>query len=139
MWNRAPVAAVASLLALTACSSGPEPEAEAAADCETVEQATLDSISSGAQEGTGLALVRGSAYRSPNHGEVYLVAAEFTADGIDGEVGVWATNSLDPASPGMIMSVDRMAQGFTVWPDAIGTATAISPEDPIVQTALDCL
>ena len=134
------VAAALPLVALAGCGATVE-EADSATsqECESVDPAVLEAIAAGAQDGTGLALAEGVAYKSPNHENVYLVAATFTATGVEDQVGVWATNSIDPASPGIMMSVDGMAQQFTVWPVAEDTDAAISPADPSVTAARDCL
>lgn len=140
MRSRLRAIAALPLLAVASCGASADASADPAAqECESVDQAVLDAIAAGAQDGTGLALTEGAAYRSPDHEKVYLVAATFTATGVEDQVGVWATNSIDPASPGIMMSVDGMAQQFTVWPVAEDTDAAISPADPSVTAARDCL
>lgn len=151
---RAPFIALAAL-ALAACGSPETPaggespapatvetpvpaESTATLDCNPVEQHVLDRIGSGAEEGTGLQMVRGSAYRSPNHEKVWFVAGEFSITGAGNQTGVWVTNSLEP-SGGITMAVDGFAQEFTVWPDADTTDAAISAADPGVTAAKDCL
>ena len=85
-----------------------------------------------------MVVTRGAAYRSPDFEKVWFVAAEFTATGVEPQVGVWATNSLDP-SAGILMSADNMAKQFTVWPDAATTDAQIATTDPAIGSALDCL
>ena len=107
--------------------------------CETVSQALLDGIASGAEDGVGkLTLSNGAAVRSKDYSEVYLVAAKLTAPGVDGDIGVWATNSLT-AGGGLIMSVDGFAKQFTVWPDADKTDAEISLSADGYDEARDCI
>lgn len=106
--------------------------------CESVSKAMLKGIASGAQDGTGLKPIRGAAYKSPDFEKVYFIAMEFSADGVDSQVGVWASNSLKPGG-GILMSVDGFAKQFTVWPDAENTDAQISPADPGVEAAKSCL
>lgn len=115
-----------------------EEEEEPAVACEEVSAELLAKIGAGAQDGTGMVVARGAAYRSPDFEKVWFVAAEFTATGVDPQVGVWATNDLDP-SGGIVMSVDGFAKQFTVWPDASTTDAAISGGDPSIDVAKDCL
>jgi hypothetical protein len=80
--------------------------------------------------------VVGFAVKSPDFSNVYFLAIQFSATGIDDQIGVWARNGIDS---GTIMSVDSIAQNFTVWPDADGTAAAIASNDPSVSSAKSCL
>jgi hypothetical protein len=144
--NRAPAAATSlvALLALTACTGGDDPEptettTPAASACEPVPQELVDSINRGAEDGSGMVVDRAAAYRSPNHEKVYFVAGHFTAPGVDDATGVWVTNSIDPAAPGILMAADAFAQQFTVWPDADKTDAAIGLADPGIPAAKDCL
>ena len=151
---------IAAVLLVAACSSSSEPEAaltatqeapatEAAADptpaeqepveaCETAPDELAAAIIDGEEEGAGLAPVASAAVLSPDFEQVYFIAVEFSATGVDNQVGVWASNSLEPGG-GIIMAVDGMAQEFTVWPDADSTDAAISPADPSVESAKACL
>lgn len=110
-------------------------------ECEFVPGGILARIGEGAEANTGMALTgTASAYRSADFEKVYFVAAKFVVSGVADElVGVWATNSIDEASPGVLMAVDGMAQEFTVYPDADTTDAAISSADPSVQVAIDCM
>lgn len=131
--------AVPAVFALAACGGGsPEPAEDIA--CESVDQAVLNSIAAGAEEDTGeLTINRGSAYKSPNYGNVYFVAAEFSAAGVDKETGVWALNSIDPAEPGIIVAADAFAQGFTVYPDGDTMANSIPKASDDIDNARACL
>jgi hypothetical protein len=76
--------------------------------------ALLEILCSGPQEGITMAPVRGAVVRSDDYEEVYFVAMEFSANGVENQVGVWSTNDL--AGNGLISAVDRTAEAFTVWP-----------------------
>jgi hypothetical protein len=108
-----------------------------ALQCESVPTTIGENIVLGAQDGTGMKPVRAGAFRSPDFEKVYFVALEFSATGIDNQIGVWATNSLTETAG--FMSVDGIAQNFTDWAIAETTDAAISPVDPSVQKAIDCL
>jgi hypothetical protein len=107
-------------------------------DCVSVSAAMMDAVASGAQDRTGLMPVAAAAVKSPDFSSVYFVAMEFSATGIDNQVGVWATNSLTPGD-GLILSASSMAKEFTVWPDAAATDAAISAGDPGIRAAEACL
>ena len=96
------------------------------------------SIISGAEAGTGAKFVKASAVKSPDFDKVYFIAVEFSATGVDNQIGVFASNSLTDGG-GVVMAVDEMAKQFTVWPDADKTDAAISGADPSVATAKACL
>ena len=85
----------------------------------------LDAIATGAEDGVGgLKLSNGYAVKSKDFEKVYLIAARLAAPGVEGDVGVWASNSLEPGG-GLIMAVDGFAKEFTVWPDANKTDAQI--------------
>lgn len=63
--------------------------------------------------------VRGMVVKSSDFENVYFVAVEFSATGVENQIGVWATNS--PDGTGSIFSVDGMAQEFTDWGSGDGT------------------
>ena len=98
----------------------------------------LKAIASGQEDGVGMKPVRGVAVRSKDFDKVWMVAMEFKATGIDNQIGVWATNSLN-AGGGLILAVDGMATNFTVWPDAAKTDAAITLFTDGVQEARDAL
>jgi|SRR5665811_377178 len=100
---------IATLVSLVGCGGTTTTRAEPASD------ALLQEIASGEQEGVGMVPVRGMTVRSDDYEEAYFVAMEFSATGIDNQVGVWVTNDLD--DPGMVFAVDGTAKEFAVWPD----------------------
>lgn len=129
---------VALAVVLAGCSSGNASTDEAAeANCEQVSADLLSRLADGAEADVGdLSLSNGRAYRSPDYEQVYFVAADITAPGVDGDPAVWATNDLNGG--GVFMAVDNVAQTFTTWPDANTTAAAIQSTDPAVSAAKDC-
>jgi hypothetical protein len=104
--------------------------------CIAIPSLVLADIASGEESGVGMTPIAGYAVKSPDYSNVYFLAIQFSASGIDDQVGVWARNGIDT---GIIMSVDSIAQNFTVWPDADGTDAAIATTDPSVSSAKSCL
>jgi hypothetical protein len=113
--------------------SGGDPSARA----EPASAALLTAIASRQQDGVGMVPVRGVVVRSGDFDKVYFVAMEFTATGIDHQVGVWATN--DPSGAGTIFSIDGTALSFTDWGDGGTTDAGMSMNDDGAQEALDAL
>jgi hypothetical protein len=94
-------------------SSAPTQETATPHVVRPVDQALLDAIASGEEEGVGMVPVRGAAVRSADYEKVYFVAMEFSATGIENQVGLWATNDL--GADGLIFAVDGTAKAFTSW------------------------
>ncbi len=105
-------------------------------ECISIPSNVLADIASGEEAGVGMIPVVGYAVKSPDFSNVYFLAIQFSATGVQDQIGVWARNGIDS---GIIMSVDSIAQNFTVWPDADGTGAAISRNDPSVESAKSCL
>jgi hypothetical protein len=105
-------------------------------ECVAIPSVVLADIASGEESGVGMTPVVGYAVKSPDFSNVYFLAIQFSATGIDEQIGVWARNGIDS---GIIMAVDSIAQNFTVWPDADGTDAAIASNDPSVSSAKSCL
>ena len=124
---------VAVAIAMSGCGGEPE----ASADCSDADPALLAAIEAGAQDDTGMQVKSGAFVKSPDHEQVYVVAAVFSAAGVDEQTGVWATNASDGS--GLMMSADAMAKQFTTWPDASTTDAAIREGDPVLETATGCL
>jgi hypothetical protein len=108
----------------------------AIAQCIPIPPNVLADIASGEESGVGMVPVDGYAIKSPDFSNVYFLAIRFSATGVDDQIGVWARNGIDS---GIIMSVDSIAQNFTVWPDADSTDAAIAPNDPSVKLSKSCL
>ena len=104
--------------------------------CIVIPSLVLADIASGEESGVGMIPVSGYAVKSPDFSNVYFLAIQFSATGIDDQIGVWARNGIDS---GTIMSVDSIAKNFTVWPDADGTSAAIASNDPSVASAKSCM
>jgi hypothetical protein len=104
--------------------------------CSVLPLSVMTAITSGEQEGVGMIPVRGAYVKSPDFKNVYFMAIEFKATGIENQVGVWARNGIES---GLILSVDGFAKAFTVWPDASQTDAEISGADRSIETAKRCL
>jgi hypothetical protein len=156
-----------SLLALgllTSCSSAPDSEPGATAPpvaqptsagqdpaspsnqtpqatdrCLAVKPKLLELIASAAEPGVGkLTFSDGAAVRSEDFTEAYMIAARFSAPGVDNETGIWSSNSLEPGK-GLMLSVDGFAKQFTIWPDADKTKAEIEQSTDGVEEARACL
>lgn len=128
------------LSALAACgggtSEGAEPKSSAPkAECLKVPTDLAKAMASGV---TKTKVTRATAVKSPDFKNLYFVAVQFTAEGIDKQTGVWASNALQ-AGDGVILAVDGIAQQFSDWPHGNETDADISPADSSVATATDCL
>jgi hypothetical protein len=67
-----------------------------------------------------------------------MVAADIQGTGMegDGEIGVWATNSLDGS--GSIFAVDGLAKEFSDWGDGDTTDANIIQSSDGVSEAKEC-
>ncbi len=104
--------------------------------CEVASMDLLDNIAMLAQEGTGLSPVRGFYVKSRDFTSVYFVAMEFSATGIENQIGVWVSNKSDGS--GAIFSADGFAKEFTDWFHADETDVAISAADPSIDLVRTC-
>lgn len=140
------ITAAAVALILSGCSSdtGADDTTSAAEEpapsrCEDVAPGLAKAILRGAEDGVGkLEPGAAAAVRSEDYDKVWMIAVRFSGAGVDDEVGVWASNSLDPGN-GVIMAVDGFAQEFTVWPDADKTDAAMSIADDGADQAVECV
>lgn len=87
--------------------------------CLTVKPELVEMIESGATADGGGHLVNASAraVKSDDYKNVYMIAAELQAAGLEGkgDIGLWFSNSLE-VGEGMIFSVNPLATEFSVWP-----------------------
>jgi hypothetical protein len=106
--------------------------------CEQVTSAVLNAIAEGLTVSGGGTLRNGYAVKSDDFSKVYMVAADIQGTGMegDGEVGVWATNSLDGA--GLIFAVDGLAKEFSDWGHGDTTDAHITPSSDGVAEAKEC-
>jgi hypothetical protein len=104
--------------------------------CIPLSDSVLSAIASGEEDGVGMSPVVGYAIKSSDFNNVYFMAIEFAASGIENQVGVWARNGIES---GIIMSVDGTAKSFTVWPDASSTDAQISGADRNIDLVKSCL
>ena len=104
--------------------------------CIPLSESVLSAIASGEEDGVGMSPTVGYAIKSSDFNNVYFMAIEFGASGIENQVGVWARNGIDS---GIIMSVDGTAKSFTVCPDASTTDAQISGADRNIDLVKSCL
>jgi hypothetical protein len=106
--------------------------------CEQVSSALLNAIAEGLTVGGSGTLRNGYAVKSDDFSKVYMVAADIQGVGMEGEgeIGVWATNSLDGA--GLIFAVDGLAKEFSNWGHGDTTDANITPSSDGVTEAKKC-
>lgn len=104
--------------------------------CIKLSDSVMNAIASGEEDGVGMSPKVGYAIKSTDFNNVYFLAIEFGASGIENQVGVWARNGIES---GIIMSVDGTAKSFTVWPDASSTDAQISGADRNIDLVKSCL
>ena len=106
--------------------------------CEKVSNALLNAIAEGLTVSGGGTLREGYAVKSNDFAKVYMVAADIQGTGMegDGEVGVWATNSLD--GDGLIFAVDGFAKEFSDWGHGDTTDAHITQSSDGVDEAKEC-
>lgn len=98
--------------------------------CLVVSVEKRQAISDGLE--SGLSIRNARAVRSDDYERVYMIAAQVHGPGIDGEIGVWASN--DHRNPGLIYAVDGIAREFSDW----GTLPDSSATDDGVAEARRC-
>jgi hypothetical protein len=115
------------------------PPPEEGLRCQPVSAALLEAIASGLTVSGGGKLRNGFAVKSEDFSEVYFVSAEIDGPGMegDGEVGTWATNSLEPGG-GLILAVGGLAHEFSDWGHGEQTDAALSPDDDGVDESQEC-
>lgn len=106
--------------------------------CELVSSAVLNAIAEGLTMTGGGTLRNGYAVKSDDFSKVYMVAADIQGTGMegDGEIGVWATNSLD--GTGLIFAVDSLAKEFSDWGHGDTTDANITASSDGVAEAKEC-
>jgi hypothetical protein len=106
--------------------------------CEKVSSAVLNAIAEGLTVTGGGTLRGGYAVKSKDFSKVYMVAADIQGVGMEGngEIGVWATNSLD--GNGSIFAVDGFAKEFSDWGHGDTTDANITQSSDGVSEAKEC-
>jgi hypothetical protein len=106
--------------------------------CEKVSSAVLNAIAEGLTVTGGGTLREGYAVKSKDFNQVYMIAADIQGTGMEGngEIGVWATNSLDGA--GGIFAVDGVAKEFSDWGHGDTTDAHITQSSDGVAEAKEC-
>ena len=79
------------------------------------------------------------AVKSSDYSSVWFIAAEMDFDGAggDGEIGVWATNDLEPVVG--FFSVNSLALEFTDWADGPSSDAQLSMSDDGASEAEECV
>ena len=132
---------VLAFAVLTGCGGGStsaesEPsKAPAKADCLEADAGLAKAIIAGDENPAGLKAVKWAGVKSQ---DFYFIAIEFSATGVDNQIGVWASDSLKQGGE-VIMSADSTAKAFTIWPDADETDAEISDADPSIDDAKACI
>jgi hypothetical protein len=106
--------------------------------CEKVSSALLNAIAEGLTVTGSGTLRNGYAVKSKDFSKVYMVAADIQGAGMEGngEVGVWATNSLD--ATGLIFAVNGLAKEFSEWGHGDTTDANITLSSDGVAEAKEC-
>jgi hypothetical protein len=106
--------------------------------CEKVSNAVLNAIAEGLTVTGGGTLRNGYAVKSDDFNKVYMVAADIQGSDMEGngEIGVWATNSLD--GHGSIFAVDGFAKEFSDWGHGDTTDANITASSDGVAEAKEC-
>jgi hypothetical protein len=106
--------------------------------CEKVSSALLNAIAEGLTVTGSGTLRNGYAVKSKDFSKVYMVAADIQGAGMEGngEVGVWATNSLD--ATGLIFAVNGLAKEFSDWGHGDTTDANITLSSDGVAEAKEC-
>lgn len=118
----------------TASTTSATTESTPAYACLTVPDRVTQGIVDGKQDDVAgdLEVVDAAAVKSKEHENAYYVAAKLKIEGVDDQVGIWATSDLET---GGLFSVDGIATGFTVWPKQ----DAMSVTDEGADAAKECL
>lgn len=109
---------------------------EAATRCEPADPELLALIAQRLTVAGGGDLRNGWMVRSGDFGQVYFVAAEITGEGMEDVVGLWATN--EPTKPGLLVSVDGVANEFSDWLDGRKSDAQLSTADDGAAEAMEC-
>jgi hypothetical protein len=106
--------------------------------CEKISSAVLSAIAEGLTVSGSGTLRNGYAVKSKDFSKVYMVAADIQGIGMEGEgeVGVWATNSLD--GTGLVFAVDGLAKEFTDWGHGDTTDAHITQSSDGVDEVKEC-
>jgi hypothetical protein len=126
------------LLVLAGCGGG---GGEASARCVDVSQARVAQIEEGLTVTGGGTLEGAKAVKSDDFSKVYFISAEIQGSGMEGqgEVGTWASNSIDANDPGTTYAVDGLAKEFSDWGDGGKTDADLDMSDDGAEESKDCV
>ena len=97
----------------------------------------LENIAAGMYVDGGGNLGEAGAVKSGSHANAFFVAARIHEPGVGGDIGVWATTSLDGSGP--IISVDDLAKEFSVFPDGGRMEVTYSMMDAGARESHSCV
>ena len=126
----------AGLLALAGCALMNEAETTPTVACLDASSVAGNMFRKGAI-GAGKELMAARAIKSHDFENLYFVAMYFSVEGKEDQVGVWVTDSLEPA--GGLIPVDATAKEYSAREEASGGAINISATDASIAGALSCL
>lgn len=138
------VLAVVAVVALSATADGDQSETESASSstpsftCRDVPSEMIDVLEKGLTAHGDARLEGGQAVLSNTHSQLYYIATRLYGPGLDGDVLIFASNSLDPAS-GLKMTVNSTAEEFTDWAVGRESDAQVTGFDDGAQAAESCL
>lgn len=106
--------------------------------CQPVPAEMIDALEEGLTAHGEAYLEGGQAVLSDSHGHVYYIATRLYGPGLDGEVLIFASNSLDPMG-GLKMTANSTAEEFTDWMVGRETDARTTGSDPAARAAESCL
>lgn len=109
-------------------------------ECLSVPADIVADVESGLTVDGGGELAFARAVRSGAHEKAWFVSADLVGDGLEGgnDVATWIVTGLYSGG-GMVLSVDAMAQEFSVYPDAERTAASATMADPGARASQRCV
>ncbi len=107
------------------------------AECLTPTMQLVENIASGMHYDGGRNLGVAGAVKSGSHANAFFVAARIDEPGLDGDIAVWATTSLE--GDGLIFSVNDLAKEFSAFPDGGRTEVTFSMSDLGASQSRECV
>ena len=104
-------------------------------ECISLSPNVLVDVASGERAGVGMVPLFGFAVESLDFSALYFFAIKFSATGIEDQIGVWARTGINS---GPIISVDAIAQNFSVFESAQKLRFPIASNDPIINLSKAC-
>lgn len=130
------IVALLVIMGLVGCSS----DEDILAQCTNVSVDMVKIINDGfPEEGYTLHTNTARAVKSSDFKKLYFIAAQVTGPRLPppGHIGIWASNSLQ-AGEGMILSVNWLANDYSVWPNGEQSEAKISISDHGIRESETC-